>query len=212
VLTVKYRGKSISDFLTMSIGEARDVTSELPKIHGMLNTLCNVGLDYLALGQSAPTLSGGEAQRVKLAAELCRPATGDTLYLLDEPTTGLHFEDIRKLMQVLNALADSGNSVVVIEHNLDVIKCADWVIDMGPEAGKEGGQVVFAGPAEALVRYASNISYTIPMTKFESTVAAKKITKKKSSSTLRVAEHIDVDRLRSYTGEALRAVLSPGGN
>ena len=212
VLTVKYRGKSISDFLTMSIGEARDVTSELPKIHGMLNTLCNVGLDYLALGQSAPTLSGGEAQRVKLAAELCRPATGDTLYLLDEPTTGLHFEDIRKLMQVLNALADSGNSVVVIEHNLDVIKCADWVIDMGPEAGKEGGQVVFAGPAESLVRYASNVSYTIPMTKLESPTAAKRATKKKPSRALRVAEHIEAARLRSYTGEALKAVLSPDGN
>ena len=210
VLTVKYRGKSISDFLTMSIGEARDVTSELPKIHGMLNTLCNVGLDYLALGQSAPTLSGGEAQRVKLAAELCRPATGDTLYLLDEPTTGLHFEDIRKLMQVLNALADSGNSVVVIEHNLDVIKCADWVIDMGPEAGKEGGQVVFAGPAESLVRYASNISYTIPISKPVKNTAAKKTAKKKSTGALRVAEtSVASHSLRSYTGEALRAVLSP---
>ncbi len=210
VLTVKYRGKSISDFLTMSIGEARDVTSELPKIHGMLNTLCNVGLDYLALGQSAPTLSGGEAQRVKLAAELCRPATGDTLYLLDEPTTGLHFEDIRKLMQVLNALADSGNSVVVIEHNLDVIKCADWVIDMGPEAGKEGGQVVFAGPAESLVRYASNVGYTIPIAKAAPKVPAKKGTKKKAASALQVAESNTAEpTLRSYTGEALRAVLGP---
>jgi excinuclease ABC subunit A len=145
VLKVKYLGKTISDFLKMSIGEARDLTSELPKVSGMLDTLCQVGLDYLALGQSAPTLSGGEAQRVKLASELCRPSTGDSLYLLDEPTTGLHFEDIRKLMLVLNQLVDRGNTVVVIEHNLDVIKCADWIVDMGPEAGKHGGQVVFAG-------------------------------------------------------------------
>ena len=206
VLTVKYRGQSISDFLTMSIGEARDVTSELPKIHGMLKTLCEVGLDYLALGQSAPTLSGGEAQRVKLAAELCRPATGDTLYLLDEPTTGLHFEDIRKLMQVLNALADSGNSVVVIEHNLDVIKCADWVIDMGPEAGKDGGQVVFAGPAESLVRYAKDVSYAIPISKGTTKVPRKKASKKTPVKALMVAEP-NIEKMRSYTGEALKAVL-----
>ena len=206
VLSVKYRSKSISDFLKMSIGEARDVTSELPKIHGMLKTLCEVGLDYLALGQSAPTLSGGEAQRVKLAAELCRPATGDTLYLLDEPTTGLHFEDIRKLMHVLNALADSGNSVVVIEHNLDVIKCADWVIDMGPEAGKEGGQVVFAGPAESLARYANDVSYTIPVSKAGSKAPSKKTSKKLTAKALQVAETIiATTKLRSYTGEALFA-------
>jgi len=210
VLTVKYRGKSISDFLKMSIGEARDVTSELPKIHNMLNTLCEVGLDYLALGQSAPTLSGGEAQRVKLAAELCRPATGDTLYLLDEPTTGLHFEDIRKLMQVLNALADSGNSVVVIEHNLDVIKCADWVIDMGPEAGKQGGQVVFSGPIESLVRYANNKSYILPITKPTAKSSAKKSTKKSTIQPSLVAETIVGSvSLRSYTGEALATVLRP---
>jgi len=208
VLMVKFRGKSISDFLTMSIGEARDVTSELPKIHGMLKTLCDVGLDYLALGQSAPTLSGGEAQRVKLAAELCRPATGDTLYLLDEPTTGLHFEDIRKLMQVLNALADNGNSVVVIEHNLDVIKCADWVIDMGPEAGKDGGQVVFAGPAESLVRYANDVSYAIPIVTAASKKPAKKASKKIAASELLVAETLTTStRLRSYTGEALKAMF-----
>jgi excinuclease ABC subunit A len=204
VLAVKYRGKSISDFLTMSIGEARDLTSELPKIHGMLKTLCDVGLDYLALGQSAPTLSGGEAQRVKLAAELCRPATGDTLYLLDEPTTGLHFEDIRKLMMVLNALVASGNTVVVIEHNLDVIKCADWIIDMGPEAGKDGGQVVFAGTPESLVRYASEVIYQ-PPTKKRST---KKRSTKKRSDNMQVAEQGTASpKLRSYTGEALKSVL-----
>ena len=199
VLEVKYRGKSISDFLSMSIGEARDLTSELPKIHGMLKTLCEVGLDYLALGQSAPTLSGGEAQRVKLAAELCRPATGNSLYLLDEPTTGLHFEDIRKLMMVLNALVDSGNTVVVIEHNLDVIKCADWIIDMGPEAGKDGGQVVFAGTPESLVRYANDVTYDPPKNK----------STKKKSATMQVAEVIASTALRSYTGEALKAVLPP---
>jgi excinuclease ABC subunit A len=201
VLEVQYRGHSINDFLTMSIGQVRDLTSELPKIHGMLNTLCNVGLDYLALGQSAPTLSGGEAQRVKLAAELCRPATGNSLYLLDEPTTGLHFEDIRKLMLVLNALVQGGNTVVVIEHNLDVIKCADWVIDMGPEAGKNGGEVVFAGPPLALVRYASDVPYV--------TQAKPASGRKKSPAAAKVAESSSATiKLRSYTGEALRAVLS----
>ena len=135
-------------------------------------------------------------------------ATGDSLYLLDEPTTGLHFEDIRKLMQVLNALADSGNSVVVIEHNLDVIKCADWVIDMGPEAGKEGGQVVFAGPAESLVRYANDVSYTIPMASGASKKTLKKATKKSQSAAMLVAEKpVATNKLRSYTGEALKAVL-----
>ncbi len=210
VLAVKYRGKSISDFLKMSIGEARDVTSELTKIHNMLKTLCDVGLDYLALGQSAPTLSGGEAQRVKLAAELCRPATGDTMYLLDEPTTGLHFEDIRKLMHVLNALVDSGNSVVVIEHNLDVIKCADWVIDMGPEAGKQGGQVVFAGPAKSLASYASDTSYTLPTAKAGPKSTKKKVARKTPIPQSMVAETIVTSaKLRSYTGEALARVLNP---
>src|SRR5690606_7668135 len=117
----------------------------------LLQTLVDVGLDYLPLGQSAPTLSGGEAQRVKLAAELARPNTGKTLYVLDEPTTGLHFDDLRKLLGVLHRLVDLGNAVVVIEHNLDVIKTADWIVDMGPEAGEHGGQVVFEGTPEDLV-------------------------------------------------------------
>jgi excinuclease ABC subunit A len=147
-LAVKYRGKSIADVLDMSIGEAHELFENLPKIRGPLAILCAIGLDYLTLGQPAPTLSGGEAQRVKLAAELARPQSGRTLYLLDEPTTGLHFDDIRKLLKILNSLVDAGNTVVVIEHNLDVIKTADWIIDLGPHAGSEGGWIVAEGTPE----------------------------------------------------------------
>ena len=153
-LAVRYHGKSIADVLQMSCAEALKLFENLPKIRRILQTLCDVGLDYLALGQPANTLSGGESQRVKLAAELARPETGKTLYLLDEPTTGLHFEDMKKLLDVLQRLVDLGNTVVVIEHNLDVIKCADWVIDLGPEAGEQGGYVVVAGTPEDLVAYA----------------------------------------------------------
>jgi excinuclease ABC subunit A len=153
-LAATYRGRSIADVLDMSCGEAVKLFENIPKIRRVLQTLCDVGLDYLTLGQPAPTLSGGEAQRVKLAAELSRPDTGKTLYLLDEPTTGLHFDDLAKLLEVLNRLVDLGNSVVVIEHNLDVIKTADWIIDMGPEAGDEGGHVVVAGTPEDVVEYA----------------------------------------------------------
>ena len=150
-LAVKYRGHSISDVLELTCGEAVELFANIPKVRRILQTLCDVGLDYLTLGQSAPTLSGGEAQRVKLAAELSRPDTGQTIYLLDEPTTGLHFDDLRKLLEVLQRLVDLGNTVVVIEHNLDVIKAADWIIDMGPEAGEEGGLVVAQGTPEAIV-------------------------------------------------------------
>ncbi|HEV3137665.1 MAG TPA: excinuclease ABC subunit A, partial [Pirellulales bacterium] len=153
-LAVTYHGQSIADVLDMSCGRAVKLFENIPKIRRILQTLCDVGLDYLTLGQAAPTLSGGEAQRVKLAAELSRPDTGRTLYLLDEPTTGLHFEDIAKLLDVLNRLVDLGNSVVVIEHNLDVIKTADWVIDMGPEAGDGGGFVVACGTPEDIVTHA----------------------------------------------------------
>ncbi len=151
VLEVRFHGKNIADVLGMSCGQAVELFANIPKIRRILQTLCDVGLDYLTLGQSAPTLSGGEAQRVKLAAELARPDTGQTLYLLDEPTTGLHFDDLAKLLDVLNRLVDQGNTVVVIEHNLDVIKTADWVIDLGPEAGADGGFVVAAGTPEEIV-------------------------------------------------------------
>ncbi len=153
-LAVRYHGQSIADVLDMSCGQALELFKNIPKIRRILQTLCDVGLDYITLGQSAPTLSGGEAQRVKLAAELSRPDTGRTLYLLDEPTTGLHFDDLAKLLDVLNRLVDLGNTVVVIEHNLDVIKTADWVLDMGPEAGDEGGQIVVAGTPEDVVAHA----------------------------------------------------------
>jgi excinuclease ABC subunit A len=151
VLEVKLHGKSISDLLDMPIGDAVSLFADHPRIVHILQTICDVGLDYVTLGQSAPTLSGGEAQRIKLAAELARPDTGRTVYLLDEPTTGLHFNDIIKLMSVLQRLVDLGNSVIVIEHNLDVIKAADWVIDVGPDAGSRGGLVVAEGPPEAVV-------------------------------------------------------------
>ena len=155
-LDIRYKGKHIADVLDMRIGEALQHFANVPKIARMLQTLDDVGLGYLQLGQSAPTLSGGEAQRVKLAAELGRPQTGKTLYILDEPTTGLHFDDLKKLLRVLHRLVDLGNTVICIEHNLDVIKTADWVIDLGPEAGDNGGRVVAAGMPEAVVREASH--------------------------------------------------------
>jgi excinuclease ABC subunit A len=154
-LAVRYKGKSIADVLRMRVREALELFGNIPKVRRVLQTLADVGLDYVALGQPAPTLSGGEAQRVKLAAELGRPNTGRTLYILDEPTTGLHFDDIRKLLDVLNRLVDLGNTVIVIEHNLDVIKTADWIIDMGPEAGDDGGRVVALGTPEDVARRTS---------------------------------------------------------
>ena len=150
-LDVRYKGKHIADVLDMCVSEALAHFANVPKVARMLQTLDDVGLGYLRLGQPAPTLSGGEAQRVKLAAELGRPSTGKTLYILDEPTTGLHFDDLKKLLAVLHRLVDLGNTVVCIEHNTDVIKTADWVIDLGPEAGEEGGTVVVAGAPEMVV-------------------------------------------------------------
>jgi excinuclease ABC subunit A len=157
-LEVHYKGRTISEVLDMSIEEGLDFFAALPAISRHLATLVDVGLGYVRLGQSAPTLSGGEAQRVKLASELQKRSTGRTLYVLDEPTTGLHFEDIRKLLGVLGRLVDAGNTVVVIEHNLDVIKTADWLIDMGPEGGTRGGSVVAEGPPEVIARHPD--SYT----------------------------------------------------
>jgi excinuclease ABC subunit A len=151
-LAVTYHGRSISDVLDMTCGEALVLFENIPKIRRILQTLCDVGLDYLTLGQAAPTLSGGEAQRVKLAAELARPDTGRTLYLLDEPTTGLHFDDLARLLDVLHRLVDLGNTVVLIEHNLDVIKQADWILDLGPEAGQRGGRIAAEGTPEEMVR------------------------------------------------------------
>jgi excinuclease ABC subunit A len=147
-LQVHYKGKTIADVLSMPIEEAAEFFEAIPSIHRHLQTLVDVGLGYVRLGQPAPTLSGGEAQRVKLASELQRRSTGRTIYVLDEPTTGLHFDDIRKLLGVLGRLVDGGNTVIVIEHNLDVIKTADWVIDLGPEGGSRGGHVIATGTPE----------------------------------------------------------------
>ncbi|MBQ0106280.1 MAG: excinuclease ABC subunit UvrA [Armatimonadetes bacterium] len=147
-LKVRYKGKTISDVLNMTIGEATKFFENVPKIKNKLQTICDVGLDYIKMGQSATTLSGGEAQRMKLAAELSSRSTGRTIYILDEPTTGLHFHDVRKLISILNKLADTGNTVLVIEHNLDVIKSADYIIDMGPEGGSGGGRIIAQGTPE----------------------------------------------------------------
>jgi excinuclease ABC subunit A len=157
-LEVHYKGKTIAEVLDMPIEEASGFFESVPAIARYLKTLNDVGLGYVRLGQSAPTLSGGEAQRVKLATELQRRSTGRTIYVLDEPTTGLHFEDVNKLLTVLNRLVDTGNTVVVIEHNLDVIKSSDWVIDMGPEGGFRGGTVVAEGTPEEVAEIKA--SYT----------------------------------------------------
>jgi excinuclease ABC subunit A len=155
-LQVRYRGKSIADVLLMPIEEGVSFFENFANLHRTLECLSDVGLGYLPLGQSSTTLSGGEAQRVKLATQLARVDTGKTLYLLDEPTTGLHFEDVRRLLQVLNRLVDRGNTVIVIEHNLDVVKCADWVIDLGPEGGRAGGKVLAAGTPEQIAQLGDN--------------------------------------------------------
>jgi len=157
-LEVRYKEKTIADVLEMTAEEAYQFFQAIPVIHQKLKTLCEVGLGYLQLGQPATTLSGGEAQRIKLARELSKRETGRTVYILDEPTTGLHFADIERLLHVLNRLTDRGNTVIVIEHNLEVIKSADYIIDLGPEGGESGGEVVGCGTPEALAQNPS--SYT----------------------------------------------------
>ncbi|MBP1656597.1 MAG: uvrA [Bacteroidetes bacterium] len=157
-LQVVYKGKSIADVLDMTVGEAVEFFSEIPALQRKLRTLYDVGLGYIRIGQQATTLSGGEAQRIKLSTELSKVGTGNTLYILDEPTTGLHFEDVRMLLAVLNQLVDKGNTVVVIEHNLDVIKAADWVIDLGPGGGKDGGKIVAEGPPERVARVPASVT------------------------------------------------------
>jgi excinuclease ABC subunit A len=147
-LEITYKGKNIADVLDLTVDEAARFFRNVPTIAEKLNSLLDVGLGYLRLGQAGTTLSGGEAQRVKLATELAKKATGRTVYILDEPTTGLHFADIEKLLEVLMKLRNAGNTIVVIEHNLEMIKCADWIIDLGPEGGEHGGEVVGSGPPE----------------------------------------------------------------
>jgi len=151
-LEVKYKGKSISDVLDMTVEEALHFFENVPRIRDKIQTLYDVGLSYVKLGQPSTELSGGEAQRIKLAAELSKRATGRTFYILDEPTTGLHFEDVHKLIEVLQKLVENGNSMLVIEHNLDVIKTADYIIDMGPEGGDGGGRVIATGTPEEVAK------------------------------------------------------------
>lgn len=157
-LEVKYKGKTISDVLDMTVEEALKFFENIPKIKSKIQTLYDVGLGYIKLGQPSTTLSGGEAQRVKLATELSKKATGKTLYILDEPTTGLHIADVHKLIDILQRLVDTGNSIIVIEHNLDIIKTADYIIDLGPEGGEKGGQIIAVGTPEQITR--NDQSYT----------------------------------------------------
>ena len=151
-LEVKYKGATISDVLNMTVAEAYVFFENIPKIKSRLKTLYDVGLGYIKLGQSATTLSGGEAQRIKLASELNKKATGKTLYLLDEPSVGLHWYDLDKLIKIINKLADAGNTILIIEHNMDLIKIADHIIDLGPEGGDAGGNIVFEGTPEEIVK------------------------------------------------------------
>jgi len=151
-LEVRFKGKSIAEVLDMTINQAVEFFENIPAILSKIKVLQEVGLGYIKLGQPSSTLSGGECQRVKLAAELSKRDTGKTIYILDEPTTGLHFEDIKILLEVLNKLVKKGNTIIVIEHNLDVIKCADYIIDLGPEGGRNGGQIMAAGSPEEVIK------------------------------------------------------------
>ncbi len=196
-LAVKFNGYSIADVLEMPVEKAMKFFSNVPKIRAALATLNAIGLGYVTLGQSAPTLSGGEAQRIKLASELSRPNSGRTLYLLDEPTTGLHFDDIRKLLSVLNSLVEKGNTVVVIEHNLDVVKTADWVVDMGPEAGSGGGQIVTAGTPEDVVAYAQSVASESNLPRSWTGELLAPVLQKSKTGTIEVFDVADVATKRS---------------
>ncbi|MDR1142219.1 MAG: ATP-binding cassette domain-containing protein [Planctomycetaceae bacterium] len=218
-LDVKFRGYSIADVLEMSCGEALQLFSNIPPIRRVLQTLCSVGLDYISLGQAAPTLSGGEAQRVKLAAELARPDTGRTLYLLDEPTTGLHFDDLQKLLDVLHHLVDLGNTAIVIEHNLDVIKNADWIVDLGPEAGIAGGYLLFAGTPEELIKNQDQFLENQTKSKTAQSQKSKKASAQpqkqsqkqaKKSQTPEQSFSVSHSPIFSHTAQALRPVLEAG--
>jgi excinuclease ABC subunit A len=187
-LHAKWHGKNIADVLEMSVADAAQFFDTVPHVARILGTLVDVGLGYVTLGQPAPQLSGGEAQRVKLSRELAKPGTGSTLYILDEPTTGLHFVDIEKLLHVLERLVDAGNTVLVVEHNLEVISAADWVMDLGPEAGAGGGRIVVEGPPEDIV------------------IHAQRWRQQEQAMAKGRAESQPADALlRSHTGEALAA-------
>lgn len=207
-LSVSFNGHSIADVLAMPVERALQVFDNVPKIRAPLATLNAIGLGYLTLGQSAPTLSGGEAQRIKLASELSKPNRGNSLYLLDEPTTGLHFDDIAKLLAVLNSLVQQGNTVVVIEHNLDVIKTADWIIDLGPEAGVGGGQIVAQGTPEDVVRYAAQAtSASASISTSKSKAAAAQMVRESSPYSVSPLQTGNGVLSRSWTGELLGPVL-----
>jgi len=155
-LEIKFKGKSVSDILDMTVEDGVKFFAAIPSVRDKVKMMQKVGLDYIKIGQAATTLSGGEAQRVKLSKELSKRSTGRTLYILDEPTTGLHFEDIKKLLEVIQALVDMGNTVIIIEHNLDVIKTADWIIDIGPEGGSGGGKIIAEGTPEKVASVAES--------------------------------------------------------
>jgi excinuclease ABC subunit A len=157
-LEILYKGKSIADVLDLTVAEAYELFNAVPSLRDKLHVLMRVGLDYIGLGQRATSLSGGEAQRIKLSKELARRSTGQTLYILDEPTTGLHMHDVRKLLDVMEELVSQGNTMIVIEHNLDVIKMADWIIDIGPEGGHKGGSIVAEGPPEKIAMEAKSFT------------------------------------------------------
>jgi excinuclease ABC subunit A len=199
-LEVRFKGKSIADVLEMPVSEALSFFENVPRIERKLRTLNSVGLGYIRLGQQATTLSGGEAQRVKLSKELSRPGTGKTLYILDEPTTGLHFEDIRHLLNVLRALVKKGNTVLVIEHNMDVVKVADYVIDLGPTGGALGGYIVCAGTPEEVAQKDTVTSYYL----------REELTRNYSDSSM--DEDLDLDRLASDEDDAEDDVIETEEN